>query len=69
MKTKQQQKEEADKAFFVIANAAKKLYNAMVDPAWEALEARIREINAQDAQEDDGIRIIDGKKYKLIEEL
>ena len=53
MKTKQQQKDEALKA-----------YHAITDPAFETYLAKCKEI---DAQEED-IKTIDGKRYKLIKE-
>jgi len=51
MKTKEEQKEEAQKA-----------YKAIVDPAREIYLAKLREID------EDDIKIINGKKYKLVEE-
>ncbi len=41
---------------------AYKAYEAIQGPAWEAYKAKIKEIDGED------IKIIDGKRYKLIEE-
>ena len=49
--TKQEQKDEAFKA-----------YEAIRDPAFKTYEAKCKEIDAQE----DEIKIIDGKRYKLI---
>ncbi len=59
--TKQEQKDEARKAYFKIVDPAweayseiegpaEKAYSGIVDPAWEAYQAKCREI---DMQEDD----------------
>jgi hypothetical protein len=39
MKTKQQQKEEARKAYQAILDPAWEAYHAILDPAWEAYQA------------------------------
>jgi len=76
MKTKQQQKDEAYVAFRairdpalkvyeVIAGSAWEAYKAITDPALKVYEAKCREI---DEQVDEDIKIIDGKRYKLIKE-
>jgi len=62
MKTKQEQKAEALKAYKAIIDPALKIYNGIAEPATEAYDAKLREIDGQD------IKIIDGKRYKLIEE-
>jgi len=62
MKSKQEQKDEARKAYEAIVGPAWKAYEAIVDPAYEAYSVRLREIDEED------IKIIDGKKYKLVEE-
>ena len=54
MKTKQEQKDEALEAYIAIQAPALKAYLAKCDEI--------------EQQEDDDIRIIDGKRYKLIEE-
>ena len=53
MKTKQQQKDEAQKA-----------YKAIEGPAWKSYQAKLKEI---DKQEEDIIES-NGKRYKLIED-
>jgi len=53
------------KAYQAIEAPAWKAYQAIKDPAWKAYLAKCDEI---EQQEDDDIRIIDGKRYKLIEE-
>jgi len=74
--TKQEQKDEAWEAFSAIVNPAKEALDAIVKPAreacqaieapaWKAYLAKCDEI---EQQKDDDIRIIDGKRYKLIEE-
>jgi len=74
--TKKEQKAEAWKVYIAIQAPALKAYNAITDPAresykaitdpaWKAYLAKCDEI---EQQEDDDIRIIDGKRYKLIEE-
>jgi len=72
VKTKQEQKNEAWVEYLAIVDTANRACKAIVNPAQEVYHARIKEIDEQDEQvkeqEDDGIRIIDGKKYKLIEE-
>jgi len=52
--TKQEQKDEALEAYIAIQAPALKVYLAKCDEI--------------EQQEDDDIRIIDGKRYKLIEE-
>jgi len=73
--TKKEQKEEAWEAYDEIVNQARKAYYTIVDPAWKAheviadpawkaYEAKCREINKQET-----IKIIDGKRYRLIEKI
>ena len=65
MKTKQQQKDEAYVAFQAIRDPAYVAFRAITDPAYEIYKAKCREI---DEQADEDIKIIDGKKNKLIKE-
>ena len=65
--TKEQQKVEANKVYRAIIDPAFKAYEAIVDSARKAYQAKIEEIEEIDEQ-DDIIKIIDGKRYKLIEE-
>jgi len=60
--TKQEQKNEAYKAYEAIKDPAFKAYLAIRDPAHEDYLAKCEEIDAQE----DEIKIIDGKRYKLI---
>jgi len=62
MTTKKQQKDEALKAYKSIVGLARKTYDAKVGQASKALNAKCKEINEQGEQ----IRVIDGKRYKLI---
>jgi len=73
--TKQEQKAEAweayeaiaepaRKAYYTIVDPAWKAYEVIADPAWEAYEAKCREIDKQET-----IKIIDGKRYRLIEKI
>jgi len=73
--TKQEQKDEAYKVYLDIRDQAFKAYKAIIDPAYKAYlairdpacedyEAKCEEIDAQE----DEIKIIDGKRYKLINE-
>jgi len=86
MKTKEEQKEEAKKAYEAIVGPAQDAYEAIINPAWKAYEvirhpalkvceaivdpareiylARLRKINEQG----EDIKIINGKRYKLVEE-
>ena len=52
------------KAYEAIADSAYKAYEAIIDPALKDYEAKCKEIDEQK----DVIKIIDGKRYKLIEE-
>jgi len=61
--TKREQKNEAWKVYHAIIDPAMEAYEAIQAPAWEAYNAKCREID----QQKDDIRIIDGKRYKLIE--
>jgi hypothetical protein len=74
MKTKQQQKEEARKAYQAILDPAWEAYHAILDPAWEAYQAirdqaweayqaKIKEI---DAQPKPGNIIVDGVEYTRV---
>jgi len=84
--TKQEQKNEALKAYNAIQapawesykairNPALETYNAIASPAMEAyiaiqapaLKAYLAKCDEIEQQKDDDIRIIDGKRYKLIE--
>jgi len=60
--TKQEQKNEAYKAYEAIKDPADKTYKAIINPAFKAYLAKCEEIDAQE----DEIKIIDGKRYKLI---
>ena len=73
--TKEEQKEEAWESYEAIAEPARKAYYAILDPAWKAYEviadpawkaylAKLREIDKQET-----IKIIDGKRYRLIEKI
>ena len=54
----------AYKAYRAIVDSAIKVYFKTADPALKACEAKCKEIDEQE----DVIKIIDGKRYKLIEE-
>jgi len=80
--TKQEQRDEAKKEYKVIRDQAWKKYEtykehkAIRDPAWaeykvirdQAWEKCLAKIEVIDEQEEEDIKIIDGKRYKLIEE-
>ena len=79
-KTKEQRKDEALKAYRAIHIPAYKIYEAIEDPAWETYqeinipawhiyEAKCKEIDDEIDEEivkEEDIKIIDGKRYKLI---
>ena len=69
MKTKQQQKNEAHKAYEAIEKPAYKAYLAIRKPAYEACEAKLKEIDKQEEEEEEETIIeVKGKRYKLIED-
>jgi len=79
MTTKQQQKDKALKvfdairglayqAYDAIVDPADKVFDAIVDPALKAYDAKCKEINEQEEQIEEQIMVINGKRYKLIEE-
>jgi len=61
---KQAKKDQAYKKYKAINDPAYKKYKAISDPAWKEYKAKCKKI---DEQEED-IKIIDGKRYKLIKE-
>ena len=66
MKTKQQQKDEALKAYLAIRKPAWESYQAIQEPAHEAYLAKLKEIDEQ--EEEETIIEVKGKRYKLIED-
>ena len=75
--TKQQQKDEAYKLYEETIASARKLFDETIDPARKLFdetanparklyEAKIKEINEQDIEQD--IIEVNGKRYQLIEE-
>ena len=64
--TKQQQKDEAYKLYEETIASARKLFEETANPAWKLREAKIKEINEQDIEQD--IIEVNGKRYQLIEE-
>jgi len=72
--TKQEQKNEAYEDYVAIIAPAFKVYEAIIDPTLKAYEAirdpayktYLAKCEEIDAQEDE-IKIIDGKRYKLID--
>jgi len=57
-------RDQADKAYDAIVDPAYQAYNAIVDLARNAYNAKCKEIDEQG----EDIRVINGKRYKLIEE-
>jgi len=60
---KQEQKDRAWQEYQAITEPARKEYQAITSPAWKEYVLKCKMI---DEQEED-IKIIDGKKYKLID--
>ena len=76
-KTKEQRKDEALKAYHEIMSTAYKIYEAILAPAWKTYQAinmpmwdiyqaKCKEIDEEIVKEEEDIKIIDGKRYKLI---
>ena len=79
-KTKEQRKDEALKAYQAINIPAYKIYEEVEDPAWDiyqainvpawqTYQAKCKEIDDEIDEEivkEEDIKIIDGKRYKLI---
>ena len=64
--TKQQQKDEAYKLYEETIASARKLFDETANLARKLYEAKIKEINEQDIEQD--IIEVNGKRYQLIEE-
>ena len=61
--TKQEQKDAALKAYQAIEVRAWKAFEAIREPAWKAYRAELERINAEP---DEDIIEVDGKRYQLI---
>jgi len=70
MKTKEeQQRDQAFKEYLAIYDLAYKKFRAIIDKAWKECQEKCEVINEQEGEEEEDIKIIDGKKYKLIKKL
>ena len=58
----------AKQTYQTIEGPAKQTYQAIEGPAWNIYRAKCEEIDEEIVEEDEDIKTIDGKRYKLIKD-